>query len=919
MKKMFKSMTVIIMCLLIAFSSVTLASAKLDRVTNFKATVLSTNNSALLTWSPVSGARTYQLQVNINGKGWQDISRTITKTSYAVTNLSYGNTYAFQVRAYNSSSDHGNYSPTVTITLKVGKVTGLKATMTSMKSVKLSWSAVSGASGYNVQKYVSGKWTTVKNTTSTSLTIKELKVNSTYKFRVRAYKTISGEKKYGDASSTISYKAGVAKVEGFKITSSDIDSANVSWTKLSGVTGYQIYKYDYSKKSKGWYKVTTVKASSAAKYTYGKLVAGTKYGFKVRAYYKGSKTYYGEFSSTVYYTPTLEKVEGLKLTNLTATKATLSWDEVDGAQGYQVYDYSSGSAVKLPTVKTNKTTIDIKNGRTYKIKVRAYTKATGETVKGTFSEACEFNSIPFAPKNLNASILESGYGRFTWDYTEGAEGYNLYVLNGSSWRLVAGEINSTSYILKDNSLLKDNTFMVRAYIKNGSTTLESADSDEFTLEVISAPVVTVGQCTATDIQLKWNAVAGANGYIIEAYDYNSSTWKIIGEASTPEFTDYSYEGSLERGSLYRVYGAVLNNNGTVLSKGIVSEPVTATTSGIIITQSAATQTISWPAKDGAAKYRVIISDKNGNHPLPDTDVNSITTVLTPDSVVLMTVAAYDRNGAPMGLVTGDITLKVNPIAILPENHSQYNQSINGQLLYLIGAINNSKSETGKITVSSTSSVSYATEKFYLGSTEFNGNDIEGLLKTLGNLSAEDKKDLESLALSNTETVNEVLTFNGGIATNSQGKNVNLARFIEPSNVSYTELYDWENPTAWKNGISSVKATPLPNGGYRFEVVIKQESFGKATGRVEPLYHPCFTTTVASLGYLSGGDVNLENQLSTVGNTLITATVNADGTLDDYTVNSPYTMRINYIVNTLLVKSFGMYITGNIISDYKFTR
>ena len=91
------------------------------------------------------------------------------------------------------------------------------------------------------------------------------------------------------------------------------------------------------------------------------------------------------------------------------------------------------------------------------------------------------------------------------------------------------------------------------------------------------------------------------------------------------------------------------------------------------------------------------------------------------------------------------------------------------------------------------------------------------------------------------------------------------------------------------------------------------------GRTNPLYHPCFTTTVASLGYLSGSDQNLENELATVGDTVITATVNADGTLDDYTINSPYTMKIKYKVNNLMVNSFGMYMTGNIISEYSFTR
>ncbi len=929
MKKIFKSLTVVLMCVLIALSSVTMASAALERVTGLKVTALS-SNSAVVSWKSVPNAEAYQLQVNINDTGWKDLNGgSIKGTAFTVTGLSVGNNYKFQVRAYRtvnglfgSSKEYSSkYSTVASYTVTLPKVTGFKATTSSMTSAKLSWTKVAGAAGYNIQKKVDGSWKTVKNTTSTSYTVTGLKANSTYSFRVRAYVTVSGEKKYGTASSTLKYTAGVGKVANLKITSSDLDSADVSWSKISGITGYQIYKYDYSKKSKGWYKVKTVSSASTVKYTYGKLVVGTKYGFKVRGYYKKSgKTTYGTFSDTVYYTPTLEKVTGMGLTNLTATKATLSWNEVDGAQGYQVYDYATGSAVKLPTAKINKTTIDIKNGKTYKIKVRAYTKVDGVTKKGTFSDAFTFYSVPNAVKNLDAQVLDTGYAKFVWDFAEGADGYNLYVRNGSVWRRIASEITTTSYTLKDSSLLENNTFMVRAYIKNGDNMLESADSNQFTLKLIGAPTVTVGECTTTDIQLKWNALDGANGYIIEAYDYNASAWKVIGEASTPEFTDYGFG---ERGSLYRVYGAVLNSNGIVLSKGVPSEPVSATTSGLSITQSNSVQTIRWPAVEGAAKYKIIIKGKDAYFSLPDTTSNSVSTVLTPDSVILMTICAFDSSGAPLGYITDDITFKTEPVSILSSSHSQYEQSINGQLLYLISAINNSKSEEAKVTVSSTSSVSYTTDKFYLttavGTREFKGDDVQGLLNAIGNLSAEDKKDLEELALSDTETVSETLAFNGGIAKNSQGKNVNLARFIEPSNVSYTSLYDWENPSAWRNGFTSVNTTALPGGGYRFEITLKQESFGTSTGRTAPLYHPCFTTTVASLGYLSGDDVNLENELSTVGKTVITATVNADGTLDDYTVNSPYTMKIKYAVKNVLVDSFGMYMTGNIISDFKFTR
>ncbi len=937
MKKPAKLITLLLMCLILVFSSATTADAALDRVTGLKATMVSLK-TVQLTWDATPLADAYEFQVNINGKEWKNFttSNPITGTTYILTDLEVGSTYQFRIRAYRNvkglfgtSKEYSErYSTVVSVSPKLGKVTGLKATTASMTSVKLSWTAVDGAYAYNIQKKVDGSWKTVKNVKSpgVSYTVTGLKANSTYSFRIRAYVKADGSNKYG-SSATLTYKAGVGKVANFKVSDSDYTSATMSWSKISGVTGYQIYKYDYSKTSKGWYKVKTVSSANTTKYTYGKLVTGTKYGFKVRAYYKtSSKTYYGAFCDTVYFRPKLDAPSNVTLTTLTATKAILSWNEVEGAEGYQVYDYATGSAKKLPTAKTNKTVIDVKKGNVYKIKIRAYTKKSGETVKGTFCDALTFYSVPNAVNNFDASVLETGYAKFSWDVCEGASGYNLYVQNGSVWRLVASDITSTSYTLKDSSLLRDNTFMLRAYVKNGDSILEGSNSDEYTLTIISAPAVTLGECTDTDITIKWNALDGANGYIVESYDYNASAWKIIGETSEPQFTDYGFKGAYgsgERGILVRVYGAVLDKNGNILSKGLASEPVSATTSGITIKQSDAVQTITWPAQSGAARYRVIIKGKASYYSLPDTTINSITTVLTPDAVNLITVCAYDNNNTPLGYVTDDITFKTQPLSVLPVSHSRYNESVNGQLLYLINAINNSKAETADVTVSSTSTVSYSTDKFYLatplGTSEFKGDDVQGLLSAIGNITAEDKNEIEDLALSSTETINETLSFKNGIAKNSQNKSVNLSSFVEPASTSFTSLYDWENPHAWKNGFSSVKTTPLAGGGYRFNLTLRKESFGVSVGKTAPLYHPCFTTTVASLGYLSGNSSELENELSTVGETVITATVNADGTLDSYTINSPYTMKIKYDVNSVLVDSFGMYLTGSVVSNYKFTR
>lgn len=67
------------------------------------------------------------------------------------------------------------------------------------KTVTVSWKKVKGANGYQVQYAANTAFSkkTAKSTKKTKLIIKKLKKKKTYSFRVRAYKTSNGTKKYG--------------------------------------------------------------------------------------------------------------------------------------------------------------------------------------------------------------------------------------------------------------------------------------------------------------------------------------------------------------------------------------------------------------------------------------------------------------------------------------------------------------------------------------------------------------------------------------------------------------------------------------------------------------------------------------------------------------------------------------------------
>lgn len=187
-------------------------------------------------------------------------------------------------------------------------------------------------------------------------------------------------------SKTVSFKIALGTVKNIKAASAKT-SVTLSWSKVSGAQKYQVYMYN--PKTKKYEKKATVATNKAI---IKKLSAGTTYKFKIRAVYKNTTAVYGSYSS-VFSTatkPTTAKISTVK--SSAANSATIKWNKISGANGYQVYYSTSkaGSYKKLTT--TSKTSVTykgskLKSGKTYYFKVRAY-KTVGKTnIYGSFSPA----------------------------------------------------------------------------------------------------------------------------------------------------------------------------------------------------------------------------------------------------------------------------------------------------------------------------------------------------------------------------------------------------------------------------------------------------------------------------------------------------------------------------------------------------
>lgn len=161
-----------------------------------------------VSWKKVSGASGYKVYYKKStASTWS--SKTTTGTSIKLANLSDGVKYNIKVVTYKTVKGNKCYNAgksTSIYTLK--KVVGVKAAKSGSK-VKVSWTNISGETGYQISKSTKKTGTnivaTYKTTSGKSKTISATK-GKTYYYKVRAYKVVDGKKIYGPWSSVVKYK-----------------------------------------------------------------------------------------------------------------------------------------------------------------------------------------------------------------------------------------------------------------------------------------------------------------------------------------------------------------------------------------------------------------------------------------------------------------------------------------------------------------------------------------------------------------------------------------------------------------------------------------------------------------------------------------------------------------------------------------
>ena len=273
------------------------AKTRIANVGTFKGSAVS-GSAIKLDWSKNDKASGYIIEQYKGGK-WTALATTKNNTTltFTVKGLASATVYSFRIKSFRKAGGKIEYSEYASLkaATSFGGVNNLTVKSYTASAITLAWNKNAGATGYALEQYKGGKWTQIAKTSSNATvtyTVNGLKADTTYTFRVRAYKTAAGKTIYSEYT-RLAAKTRIAKVASFRVTGTTTSAVELSWNKNDKATGYIIETYRGGK----WTAIATTKNNTTLRFTVKGLARNTTYSFRIKAFRKtGSTTEFSEYS-----------------------------------------------------------------------------------------------------------------------------------------------------------------------------------------------------------------------------------------------------------------------------------------------------------------------------------------------------------------------------------------------------------------------------------------------------------------------------------------------------------------------------------------------------------------------------------------------------------------------------------------------
>ncbi|RYD81016.1 MAG: hypothetical protein EOP84_11555, partial [Verrucomicrobiaceae bacterium] len=468
------------------------------------------NSEVSLTWSSAIGATGYKIKYGTSPGVYSNVLTT-TGTAHTLMGLSNGATYYFVVSGTNTVGESGNSTsvsaqPVGPPSAPTG-VTGVAGTSRAI----LSWTAVPGATSYQISYGVSsGNYSNTTTASGFPRIVSGLTNGTKYYFVVRG---VAGGLESGNSVEVNATP--IAVPTGLSATGGNGQVA-LNWSAAAGAPAYKV-KYGTAA---GSYPNSVVAAGTSAVVT--GLANGTTYYFVVT----GTNTV-GESDPSASASAIPALAPPMAPANFTAVggtaKATLSWSASAGATSYKILRGTTPGSYVDTVVANYSGTSYVDGGRTNGTAYYYVVQAANSM--GSSPNSIEGAATPIAIPGT--FIATGGDGQIDLDWTSvlGATGYSVKTSSSYSgpFTTIATNISATNYTVTG---LVNNTAYY--FVVTGTNTVgESSPSS------VAGAAPGVAPATPTNFNLTieqlslfkmtWTPSAGAEKYEVWSSP-DGTTW-----------------------------------------------------------------------------------------------------------------------------------------------------------------------------------------------------------------------------------------------------------------------------------------------------------------------------------------------------------------------------------------------------------
>lgn len=612
-----------------------------------------------LSWTQVVGVTGYCIyRSTSSGSGFKKVAeiKPASATTWKDSGLKPGSTYYYKIRTYTegkSGRKYGKYSTVATgTTMESPEISSIKSKNSTQ--LVISWATVNNAASYEIYRATKAdgnykKIATVAGINRVNYTDKKLTAGKLYYYKVRSIGQVDNTTIYSDYSAIASGRT--AKIpDGLSVKSADSNTLRISWKADENASGYVITRA--ASKTGKYTKLATIKDASVNSYDDATVKAGTAYYYKIQANnlndgIKGQSGYSKAVSGK-----TVKKTSITKIVSNSATRQTITWKKVSGANGYVIY-YSTakkGTYKKLKTIKSANTTSckvsGLKPGTRYYYKIRTRNKVNGKTGYGSYS------TVRNAWSGEIAEIAVTGNSgakiQVSWKPVNGADSYVVYRANSSkgSYKEI-GTVKGTesSFIDKQLKMTKKYYYKVEVKMKGYKGTGTAGMSKAAgTYPVCSTTITSVAPNEKGILQVTWNKVKDIEGYQVYRSTEEKGTYQLV--KTITGYQNHTYEDTTATAGItyyykVRLVGSYQGKNIYGNDSAAASGSLLAVPKNVIVTSVAENQLdITWTKALGATGYILYRSnDLNGSY-TEIARINSASVTLYSDTTVTTGVTYY---------------------------------------------------------------------------------------------------------------------------------------------------------------------------------------------------------------------------------------------------------------------------------------